>query len=77
MNLDFSSLTDIGVLLPILISLGVLIVMIISLRKKTPQPIVNVIQKSKEPDSGLGLLLIGGLLGFLIGRSLNDGDDKE
>lgn len=51
-----------------------LIVSIISLRKKTPRTIVKVIQKSKEPESPIGILLLGGFLGFVIGRNWKEED---
>ena len=73
MNWDFSSLTDVGWIIGIVISLFGLFYT----RKTKPEPMRKIVIRSKEPDSGLGLLLIGGILGFLIGSSLNDGDDEE
>ncbi len=73
MNWDFSSLTDVGwIITTVLVIIGLFYT-----RKTKPEPMRKIVVKSKEPDSGFGLLLIGGLLGFLMGSSLNNGEDEK
>jgi len=73
MNWDFSSLMDVGWIIGIVIS----IFGIFYTRKTKPKPLRKIVIRSKKPDSGRGLFILGGILGFFIGSSLNDGEDEE
>ncbi len=78
MNWDFSAIKNVGWIIPTIISLGILIVGIISLRRKPPQTVVNIIQKSNEPNTGIGLVVIGFILGVIVGTSLiNDVNEEK
>jgi hypothetical protein len=71
MNWDYSALTDIGWI----IGIAVAIIGILYARKTKPKPIRKIVISSKQSDPSLGILLLGGILGYLIGISKDDEDD--
>jgi hypothetical protein len=71
MNWDFSSFTNVGYL----IILAVSIFGIFYTKKTKPKPIKRIVVRSRKPDSNIGILILGGILGYLIG-SVSDDEDK-
>lgn len=73
MNWDFSSFTNVGYL----VILAVTIFGIFWTRRTKPKPIKKIVIRSKKSDPGFGLIILGGILGYLIGSSMDDEDNEE
>jgi hypothetical protein len=72
MDWDFSSFTNVGYLL----ILAVTIFGLFWTRRAKPKPIKKIVMRSKKSDPSLGILILGGILGYLIG-SIKDDEDEE
>jgi len=72
MDWDFSAFRNVG----FLVMLAVTLFSVFYTRTKKPKPMKRIVIQSKKSDATIGLLLLGGFLGFLIGSSQDDEDDK-
>jgi hypothetical protein len=71
MKWDFSAFLNVG----FLVMLAVTILGVFYTRATKPKPIKKIVVKSKKSDSNIGLLILGGILGYLIGNVKDDEDE--
>ncbi len=73
MDWDFSSFKNVGYL----VILAVTLFGIFWTRRTRPKPIKKIVIRSKKSDSSIGILILGGIFGYLIGSIKDDEDDNE
>jgi hypothetical protein len=73
MTWDFSAFLNVG----FLVMLAVTVFGIFYTRATKPKPIKRIVVRSKKSDPSLGLLILGGFLGYLIGSSNDDEDANK